>query len=385
MQINLGKAIWFDNKTGHFTSSKAYFDAIPDWVSKFNKEKKMDQLKQVTWKLMYPRDSKAYNFEYVNAYTFADIPKSIINSPIEIGPQVRKDNPYELYNKTPFANKLVFDLAKKCINKHINKESNDRMLLWIDVSALDKLGHAFGPESLEAIDMVYHLDKQLEDIINHAEKRVGKKNVLFALTADHGIGCIPEQLNKEGLHHARRIGRSELVTILNTFLSKKYGIENLVQNIKQPHVYLDQKQLNNMKYTQQKLMFNDLKKVLESQPGIKTVWTYNELKKLSFNTNEYANYFKQQLFPNRSGQLIIQTFPHVIITKYPGGASHKTPYEYDTHVPLIVYQKDQFEEQKVQEKVFYLQLANTLAEILNIQKVPASGLNILPGITLENK
>jgi predicted AlkP superfamily pyrophosphatase or phosphodiesterase len=381
----LGKAIWFDNTTGHFTSSKAYFDTIPDWIDAFNKEKKIDQLKQVTWKLMYPRDSKAYNFKDVDDYTFSDIPKSLINIPIPIGPQVKKNNSYALYNKTPYANELVFNLAKTCMDQYMNKKADDRMLLWVDVSSLDKLGHAFGPESLEAIDMVYHLDKQIDKIMNHAQKLVGKEQVLFALTADHGIGCIPEQLKKEGLYHARRILIPQLIIDLNSFISKKHGLNNLVQNIKQPHVYLDQNQLKKMKPKQKEVIIQDLKKFLESQIGIKTVWTYDELKHASFNTNEYANYFKQQLFPNRSGQLIIQTFPHVVITKYPNGSSHKTPYEYDTHVPLMLYQKDQLEEQKIQEKVFYLQLANTLAEILDVQKVPASGLNALPGIKTENE
>ena len=32
MAGRLGKALWFDPKTGHFTSSKVYFNELPDWV-----------------------------------------------------------------------------------------------------------------------------------------------------------------------------------------------------------------------------------------------------------------------------------------------------------------------------------------------------------------
>jgi hypothetical protein len=217
----------------------------------------------------------------------------------------------------------------------------------------------------------------------HAQKLVGKNKVLFTLTADHGIGSIPELLNQEGLYHARRYLIPQLIDELNTFLATKYDLKNLVQHIKQPNVYLDQQQLNNMELAKKEQILQSLKSYLEKKPGIKTVWTYDQLKHATFTTNQYANYFKQQLFPGRSGQLIIQTLPHVILTKYAKGTSHKTPYEYDTHVPLILYQEDHFEEKTIQEKVFYLQLPNTLAEILNIQKVPASTFNKLPGIKIE--
>lgn len=40
MAGRLGKAIWFDDKTGHYTSSKAYFKELPEWVKAFNQEKK---------------------------------------------------------------------------------------------------------------------------------------------------------------------------------------------------------------------------------------------------------------------------------------------------------------------------------------------------------
>ncbi len=35
----LGKAIFFDSKAGQFTSTKAYFNELPEWVTEFNKKK----------------------------------------------------------------------------------------------------------------------------------------------------------------------------------------------------------------------------------------------------------------------------------------------------------------------------------------------------------
>ena len=76
----------------------------------------------------------------------------------------------------------------------------------------------------------------------------------------------------------------------------------------------------------------------------------------------------------------MQTYPYVIITNFPTGLSHKTPYEYDTHIPLILYQAGQIEGKKIYQKVWGLQLANTLAQILRVQKPSASTFDALPGI-----
>lgn len=374
-----GIAIWFDKATGKFTSSKAYMNKLLPFVMNFNQATQLDKLKQINWNLVYKRNDPAYEFKRIESYDFASLPTSLIGKPIPIELSVNNKKPFELYVQTPHANQLVIGLAKECINTYVSKKKQDRMLLWINLSSLDKVGHTFGPESLEVIDMIYHLDNQLQYIIKYAQKKVGKNNVLFTLTADHGIDFIPEELKKMGLYHAQRIIISQLTTLLNEFIQKKYGVAHVVQNIKQPNVYLDKKNLEQLDKEKQQQIIRDLKTVLQKQPGIKTVWTYDELSKACFAQDQLENYFKMQLFPNRSGDLIIQTFPHVIITKHKTGAAHKTPNGNNIHIPLIIYHK-KLKKNTITKKVSALQLANTLAKLLHTQKIPTSTFEILPGI-----
>ncbi len=51
--------------------------------------------------------------------------------------------------------------------------------------------------------------------------RFNKKDVLFALTADHGSGPIVELMHERGLDGARRISVSELTDCLNQYIKKK--------------------------------------------------------------------------------------------------------------------------------------------------------------------
>ena len=72
--------------------------------------------------------------------------------------------------------------------------------------------------------------------------------------------------------------------------------------------------------------------------------------------------------------------PYCQITHYPKGTSHLSPYEYDTHVPLVMYQKNRIGHNVIHDKVWVPQLPTTLAYLLNIARPSASTYQILPGV-----
>lgn len=375
----LGKAFWFDNKSGLCTSSKAYYDKLPQWLVEFS-TKHRPYVTNCAWQLMYPETSEAYNFYNIRNYTYANRPFSSINTLTCVNPNDTIDKKRDCFSTSPHANKLIFDLAFSCIDTHATENPNNNMLIWVCASSLDKLGHTYGTDAIETLDMIYQLDKQIQDFMEQITAKFNKKDVLFALTADHGSGPIVEMMHDRGLDGARRIISSELKELLNQKIKASYNIDNCVLKIMQPHIHLNLPIFTALEPIMQKKIIKDLKRTLLQQSGIKQVWTYDELHNSSFNQNDLENYFKQQLFKGRSGQLIVQTYPYVIITNYPTGLNHKTPYEYDTHIPLVLYQPGQFEGKKIYQKVWGLQLANTLAQILRVQKPSASTFDALPGI-----
>ncbi len=163
MASQKGKAVWFDEITGNFTTSKSYFKNKPKWIKNFNKKKKLSKLKEIFWTPCYPLNSKHYNFKDISNYKHTRFPKSFISTKIKIDKKLKE--PFELFCKTPYANQILLDLAKECINSNLKKK-NEQMLLWVSLSSLDPLGHSFGPQSMEVTDMIYHLDKQIKNFIN---------------------------------------------------------------------------------------------------------------------------------------------------------------------------------------------------------------------------
>ncbi|QQR49135.1 alkaline phosphatase family protein [bacterium] len=380
----LGKAIWFDDLTGRFTSSKQYYEKLPDWLEDFNEKHAPTKLDEVRWETLYPRDSQAYNFPFIDNYDYAALKTRLISDnaiPID---RTNK-SPYDLYNKTPHANQLLFDLAKNCIDNTIEPQSPNNMIMWLCLSSLDLLGHFYGPDCLEAIDMIYRLDQQIQDFMLYAQYKMGKENVLFALTGDHGIQPIQELSYQKGIKQARRVMVQPLIEKMNAFIAEKYDVEKVVQAFESTYFVLSKEQTETLTVEEKNAILADLKDILLQEPAIKRVWTRDELEKATFRPEDIESYYKNHLYDSRMGDLIIMPQPYCLITRYPKGCSHNTPYDYDTHVPLILYQHGRFAPQTIKQKVYIPQLPTTLSYLLGVVQPSAGTYPVLPGIFDEVK
>jgi hypothetical protein len=373
----MGKAIWLDEKTGSFTSSKAYYDQLPSWLTQFNRKKCLKHLSKVAWPLYYPRNSPAYNFKNIDNYTYAARP-SIVGKTVPL--DWSAPNPLLLYERTPAANQLLFDLAQHCIKTHVSRTSCQELLLWVCLSPLDMVGHDYGPQSREAVDMIYHLDCQIANFMEAVSCYLKPTDVLFVLTGDHGVTPIPELLYEEGYDAACRLDYSTLIPELNRVLEDEFEIHDLLSNCTASQIFVKEKAFKSLTPEQQKNSLNLIKEELKERPGIKRIWTPAELACGCFEDDQIESFYKRQIYPGRTGALIIQPFPYCVPDEYTKGAGHRTPYEPDTHVPLILYQKHNLEQRIIYDKVWTLQLPSSLASILRIQQPSASTYHMLPGL-----
>lgn len=378
----LGKAIWFDTQSGNFTSSKAYFNELPEWVQQYNKvQKVVMNRKEFSWPLVYPRAHQAYNFRHCGDNSFADVKSDLAGKKLLIDRTEKK--PFDTFEKTPTANKLLLDLAENCIRHHIYKQRNNKLVLWVNISNLDKIGHKFGPHSLEAIDTIYHIDMQIKDFMKNIRRYVKEQDTLFLLTADHGVSPIVEILEKDNFYLGERVMAPELIKTMNEHAQKKYSVKNLVTGFTPPSFYIDHSSFDKLKKEQQTSLLGDLKKIIKKHPKIKHVWLYNELSRLPYDENSLEYLFKRQRYHGRTGDIICQALPYCQITGYKKGTGHRTPYEPDRHVPLFIYQKGNYSRKTILDRVSMLQVTPTLAHILNVPKPSCATGEILPGLFEE--
>lgn len=380
MASRFGKAIWFDNHSGNFTSCKVYFNELPDWLKKFNEKQGIFKLTKFPWKLAYPTNSPAYRFKFHHNYTYC-ARESAINC-TEVLDKSKK-HAYEPYSRTPASNKLLLELGKTVINENFKGTNKERFVLWMSLSGLDKIGHAYGPFSTEAIDMLYHMDRDIQEFINFVYTKADPKDVLFVLTGDHGSHPIVDILKDAKLDLARRVSPTKMRDDMNIFIEKKYGIKGLVQYFNEQQYYLDQSALKKVDKKTNKKILNDIKEFLERQPGIRKAWTFEELQNTQFDKFDLDVAWKHQLFKGRSGDLIFSIFPYTNADKHPKGTGHQTPYAYDAQVPLILHWPKHTEKKLIAENVYMTQVAPTLAQLLKVPRPSACNSNVLPGINYK--
>lgn len=390
---HLGKSVWFNHHTLTFTSSKAFFKKLPEWVVNFNKENDLSKITKAFWKTAYPLSSPAYDFENINDYEYCTPKTPRANSAVTITHKrqdfthIPRKKAKSTFVKLPQANKLLLDLATKCLDAKFKPhvEKNGNFLLWVSLSTLDMIGHAYGPNCLETIDMIYHLDKQLMDFIQQVEKMIDKRKVLFVLTADHGVFPTPEHVNKKGDETAHRILQKNLIRDLNQTIFKQFGLDNIIAQIKVNQLYLNKKLFSSLAPETKQEILESLKQTIKKNPGIRHVWTSDELSNSSFDPEQIENYYKNQHYPGRSGDLICMTEPGSFIAKHTHGTSHCSPYENTTHVPLIMYQPKKIEAKTIGSRVWIPQVPVTIAKILRIQPPSTSPFQELPGILSQEK
>jgi len=374
----LGKAIWFDQEGRQFTSSKAYFDKMPGWLTSFNKQYSVSMIPQkIVWKRFHKNNLEPYNFYETKNYTYAKHNFGLVGRNFSsIKPATKMQGYEELYIKTPHASQHLLDLARAYLDTNFRGEEN--LLMWICISPLDPLGHYYGPYSQEALDLIYHIDWQIGEFMEYVNKKVNPKEVLFCLTADHGVMPIVEILQDKGIKNAYRINEKETIEKLNNEINKKHKIANLVTHFNTPQFYVDKEVFAKLSKQQRKNVSKTAKAFLKNVPGISNVWTYKELQKISVPPGSIEEWYKNQTYPGRSGEFICKFSPYSAITKHKKGTHHRTPYEYDTHVPLMLYQKDAIKNKVIDEKVLSIQLASTLAKLFNIARPSASRVETLP-------
>lgn len=377
----MGKSFWFDEKGNGLVSSKAYFDKLPNWLVEYNKKHAPALGKSLTWHPVHNLDSPAYDFAQKDNYAHCAMGPLFNKSFILKNPGAGTyEDPYEMFEKTPHADAFVVGAVKECLTQNFNAKQDESCLLWLSFSCLDLAGHYYGPHSIEALDMVYHIDQRIQEILDFAANRYPGVTPLVALTADHGVMPIPEVLNDEGFKLPVRIDAKQLVQDLNTIAKNEFGIEKIIKLVKPPQFFFDRAAFKSLEKPQRHALITRLAEHTRELPYIKRVWTHYDKPETDPNADFYTELFYSQQYKGRSPHLTTLCAPYTMLTTHSKGTSHDTPYLYDVHVPLVLWKKGSLEKKVIPEPVRVLQLPTTLAHILNIQCPSADEREPLPGI-----
>jgi arylsulfatase A-like enzyme len=177
--------LWYTGNAGRFTTSEWYGSTLPAWVRAFNDERGVMRLAGRSWELLLPPAAYAAEDTSPGARRAdSGFPKPL---PADSAAAV------SVIQRFPWIDSLAVELALRGVRAmDLGARQGGPDLLAVSLSALDGIGHRWGPDSREVHDAVLRIDRYLGMLIDSLYAQRGAGRVIVALTSDHGVTAVPE-------------------------------------------------------------------------------------------------------------------------------------------------------------------------------------------------
>jgi hypothetical protein len=236
---------------------------------------------------------------------------------------------------SPFHNDVLAQFAMRALVEEGLGRDAVPDLLAIGFSAIDRVGHAYGPNSQEVMDIAIRTDRLLERLFAFVDKQVGLANTLIVLTADHGVGPLPELMEalKPGAGAGHRVNPRAITAAVNARLDRRYGTLGtrwlLYHN--PPWIYLNVPELERRRISVEEAEA-EARAAVEKVQGVQQAITATELRLLNQLPESPA---ALSFHPARSGNVYYSMRPYWLVEDHDTGASHGSQWSYDARVPLL--------------------------------------------------
>ncbi len=356
-------AYWFDGTTGNWISSSFYMKELPAWLNEFNNLGKAKQYLENDWTTLLPIEEYTESTADDSPYEkpFAGMSKPVF--PYKLKELMAENDRLNLIRSTPYGNTLTRDMAIETIRSENLGKGKSTDFICISFSSTDYVGHQFGPNAVEVEDTYLRLDKDLGELLTFLDNWVGEKNALLFLTADHGASENAELLKEHRIPEGR-FNEAALLKKCRSYLAAKYG-DSLALSVSNQQVFLNHKSIHALKLNTETTE-SDLADFLLREEGVANVYTSTTVSNWGA-TSDLKSKIQNGFNQKRSGDLLINYFPYWTDNNTPTGTTHGSPYDYDTHVPLIFYGNG-IKQGSSEEQTDITDIAATLAYLLNIQE-----------------
>lgn len=353
-------AYWLESRSAQFVTSRYYRGSYPEWVESFRQRKIPESYFGKTWDAL-PGSARHHHLldtrlldHGVFAHGFPHFFGALTLEP--------DSNFYSSFLNSPFVDSYLVEFAKALIENEELGSDDAVDYLGLSFSALDLVGHDFGPNSPEVLDTLLRLDRSLGDLLDFVDKRIGLDRVAIVFSSDHGVVPLPEYRRTIG-SAGTRSGLDEAVCFQQAGrrLEERFGAGPWFD----ANGYLDYQTLGRRNLRRQDVE-EALAGWIEKCPSVERVWTRSRLEKppSSDDQDPFLELYRHSFDPDRSPDLFVQ-FKQYHLNQFGPGTGHGTPYPYDSHVPLL-FLLPGAKAKTVEERVRTVDVAPTLAAWLGI-------------------
>lgn len=340
---------WLNPDNGLIVTSTFYNGGqVPGWLTKMNKDKLADKWFAKEWTrirpdlnydlLIGPDDFKYEGVGYKQGKTF---PHSMTGGQDKPGAAY-----YKALGNSPFGNDLLIELAKKAIVEEKLGQDDVPDLLTLSFSSNDYIGHCWGPDSQEMLDVTLRSDLLVKDLLQFLDKHVGQGQYLFVLCSDHGVCPLPEVRKAKGFKNAGRVPVEVFTGKAQAHLNLEFGNGKelkWISSFSSGQIYLNDGTIAKAG-VKKDVVEKSLAAWLAKQKGIQAVYTRSQLLAGATKGDPIGEAMQRSFHAECSGDVIPILKPYWLIgdplsLKDTGNytTSHGTPHKYDTHVPLLVF------------------------------------------------
>ena len=372
-----GTAYMYMSSTGQFASTTYYMPKHPAWVDAFNAARPADRYFKMEWKALLPETAYAQSLPD-NQSWFGPSGGALPTRYSAPEDQTPGPNFYGSLLRGPFADALALDFARAAIDGEQLGQDDAPDILSVSLSGHDYVNHAYSAESRLSHDHVLQLDRLLQSFWRDLDAKVGKNQYVAVLTADHGFMPAVEYSAQQGLPTGRVDG-AQVVANINKGLEPRFGPGKWVMGYSASTLLLDKKLIAQKGYDANAVT-DATRELLLAEPAFAAAYTRAELLSGSRAGEPFFRTLQNAWHPDVSGEVQYMLKPNWKFGLRSNGTTHGSPYDYDTHVPILLYGPPWIGKGRIDERVEVVDIAPTLAGLLGVTPPAASEGQRLPFI-----
>lgn len=318
-------AIWFEESRGAWATSSAY--ATTPWpvVDAYMTANPFIADYGQVWTRAMPEQT----------YLFTDA------APGEIAPQ---EFPHPISSKSgtpdsefitkwrrsPMSDRFLGRFGQHMLRELKLGQTPGTDVLAISFSALDVVGHDYGPQSHEVQDVLARLDETIGALLTTLDQMVGRDRYVVGMSSDHGVAPMPEQ-DQGVVAGSGRLSSTAIRNMINASVEAVIGPGTHVANRTGPHVYFAPGVLSRLLSTPGAR--ESVTQAIQAYEGLSRVYWAPELASSQATDDQFLRAARLSYVPGRSGDLMV--VPDLNWMAQATGTTHGTPYDYDQRVPLL--------------------------------------------------
>lgn len=322
-----GDVLWFGG--GEWVTSTAYAKTLPAWAAAFIERTPLVSVLTEPWRKLRPDGE----YLYVDEASWEAPPGPWTRSfphPLALPAAPRETG---LWEQSPAADRYLGELAREAVTRLDLGHGPGVDFLSVSFSALDRVGHAFGPRSHEVQDVLFRLDATIGSLLRTLDERVGPGKYIVAFTSDHGVAPPPE--DKEGTgQQGGRIDPADVAAAVTAALRGALHTDAVVARVEYTDVYLQPAAAAAVRANAQ--LRAAAVAALRGLPGIAEAFSSADLDGWVPARDDMSPraLAARSHFAGRSGELVLLPKPFWLTV--PRGTTHGTSNPYDRRVPLVL-------------------------------------------------